>query len=544
MFTAHRLTLPIPLFGFIALLVTLVPTTVQSQTYTDIHDFQCAVDGCQPINPGYLAQGRDGNLYGTTDHGGAADMGVIFRATPDGVVTPIYSFTGPDGQNPDSGLIMGTDGNLYGTTDRGGANNDGTVFKITPAGVFTKLHDFTDADATPRGGVAQGKNGLFYGTTCSQFGPWTGYSISSAGKFKHLTNSIPPCPFSGIILGTDGNFYGTSQVGGLTYQGTVFKMTPVGHVTILFSFDNSHGDYLYSPIVQGNDGFLYGTTSGGGTGQGGVVFRMNTAGKKFSLLRQFDASQGNDGSEPFAGLAAATDGNFYGATSGGANFGLVPNGDVFSISSGGDYSDLFIFDSTHGILAESTPMQHTNGMIYGLTVRGGPNLSQDGVLYRVDMALPSFVSLEERSGSAGQKVGILGTGLTAATGVKFGSGSATFTVLSDTYLTADVPADGSAGFVTVSTPSGTLTSNRSFSLTPVVGSIAPTSGPVGTPVTITGSGFVGATQVTFSGKKAAYTVNSGSSITANVPAGAGTGKISVKTGGGSATSKAVFTVTP
>ena len=272
---------------------------------------------------------------------------------------------------------------------------------------------------------------------------------------------------------------------------------------------------------------------------------MATTGKKFSLLRQFDSSQGNDGSGPFAGLVAATDGNFYGATSAGANFGLVPNGNVFSITSGGDYSDLFVFDYTHGELAESTPMQHTNGMVYGLTTRGGPNLSQDGVLYRIDIGLPNFVSLEERWGSAGKTVGILGTGLTGTTSVKFGSGSASFNVISDAYMTAVVPADGTSGFVTVTTPSGTLTSNRSFFVTPIVSSIAPTSGPVGTQVTITGSGLTGATKVTFGGVKAtSYTVNSGTTITVAVPAGAQSGKVAVTTGGGIASSKGIFTVTP
>jgi uncharacterized repeat protein (TIGR03803 family) len=224
----NRFSLLFRAFGFLTFLMSLAPGTIHAQVYTDIHDFHCTVDGCQPINPGLLAQGRDGNLYGTTDHGGPADMGVIFKATPDGAVTVLYSFSGPDGQNPDSGLILGTDGNFYGTATRGGANNDGTVFKFTPTGVFTKLHDFTGADANPRGGVVQGKNGQFYGTTCSQFGPWTGYSITSTGKFKHLTNSIPPCPFSGLILGADGNFFGASQAGGVTDQGTVFKMTTAG----------------------------------------------------------------------------------------------------------------------------------------------------------------------------------------------------------------------------------------------------------------------------------------------------------------------------
>src|SRR5258708_1402266 len=112
-------------------------------------------------------------------------------------------------------------------------------------------------------------------------------------------------------------------------------------------------------------------------------------------------------------------------------------------------------------------------------------------------------------------------------------------------MTAVVPADGTSGFVTVTTPSGTLTSNRSFFLTPIVSSVTPTSGPVGTQVTITGSGLTGATKVTFGGVKAtSYTVNSGTTIAVTVPAGAISGKVAVTTGGGIASSKGIFTVTP
>src|SRR5262249_50382675 len=144
--------------------------------------------------------------------------------------------------------------------------------------------------------------------------------------------------------------------------------------------------------------------------------------------------------------------NFYGATSGGANSGPVPYGNVFGITSSGTYSDIFAFDDVHGTLAQATPMQHTNGKIYGLTVRGGPHLGEQGVIYGVDLGLPNFVSTVTRWGSPGQTVGILGTGLTGATSVKFGSASANFTVVSDSYLTAVVPSSGTSGFVTVTTP--------------------------------------------------------------------------------------------
>ncbi|MBI3476813.1 MAG: IPT/TIG domain-containing protein [Acidobacteria bacterium] len=541
---ASRLTVLLVFAVWIAVCLSAAP--LMAQIYTDLHDFNCLTEGCQPDYPAILAQGRDGNLYGTTQLGGTNGLGTAFKITPSGTYTTLYNFsTGPDGFNPVGGLTLGTDGNFYGTTSSGGAANLGTIFKMTPAGVITTLYSFSGPDGgSPRGAPIQGKNGQFYGTTCSQFGPWTAYSITTSGKFKLLTKSIPPCPFGGLVLGTDGSFYGTSQVGGDTYRGTVFRMTPAGGVKILHNFEYVDGAYLYSPVVQGNDGMLYGTTSGGGSGQGGVIFKIATTGKKFLVMHEFDATSQTDGATPFAGLVAANDGKFYGATSGGENFGQTPAGTLFQIGSNSAYTMLLPFDGTHGGEDEATPMQHTNGTIYSVTQSGGPFVT-NGVVYSLDMGLAPFVSLMTRWGTAGQTVEILGNGLTGTTAVHFGSGSATFNVVSDTYMTAVIPADGTADFVTVTTPSGTLTSNRTFFVTPVISAIAPASGPVGTIVTITGSGLGGATQVKFGAVKATnYTVNSGTSITATVPSGAKTGKVAVTTAGGTVSSKAVFTVTP
>ena len=133
---------------------------------------------------------------------------------------------------------------------------------------------------------------------------------------------------------------------------------------------------------------------------------------------------------------------------------------MFSVTSGGTYNLLYAFDGTHGYLAQATPMQHTNGKIYGVAEGGGVHNS--GVIYSMDTGAPRFVLLMTRCGRVGQTVEILGTGLTGTSSVMFGAGAATFNVVSDTYMTAVVPANGTTGFVSVTTPTGTLTSSRTF----------------------------------------------------------------------------------
>ena len=536
-----------PVFICLCLALSMAPTALWSQTYTDLHDFDCTAEGCQPTYPEILAQGRDGNLYGTLDSGGTSGMGTVFKMTPSGSITTLHNFSGADGQNPDGGLVLGTDGNFYGTTRFGGANNLGTVFKITPAGVLTTLHSFAGTDGSePRPGLVQGKNGSFYGTTCGFNPPWTAYSITSSGKFKTIngTNDVRVAACSGghLALGSDGNLYGTAISGGVTEQGAVFRLSPAGKLKVIWGFDGTHGSAPFAPVVQATDGFLYGTTAGGGSGVDGVAFKVSTNGK-YTLLHEFGVDPNIDGFAPSAGVVAASDGRFYGATQVGEGGGSVPNGNLFSMTSNGSYSVLYAFDGPHGRATFATPMQHTNGKIYGMTEGGG--VHEGGVVFSLENGAPPFVSLVTRWATAGQTVQILGQGFTGTTSVVFGTGSASFNVVSDTYMTAIVPNDGAAGFLTVTTPSGTLTSGRGFFVVPVISGISPASGPVGTQVTITGSGFTGATLVKFGGVKApVFTVNSGTTITVTVPAGAKTGKVSVKTPGGSASTKSTFTVTP
>ena len=254
-------------------------------------------DGVSPLAP--LIQATDGNFYGTTDFGGSAGEGTIFRITPLGAVTILHSFgdgsVASDGTYPWCALVQAKDGNFYGTTPQGGFANEGVVFKMTPLGVVTTLHSFGDgsipSDGTyPQGGLVQGIDGNLYGTTEEGgIGLGTAFRITTQGALTLLhifwDGSVGEdgyAPNAGLILAGDGNFYGTTSDGGnATNNGTVFRMTPQGTVTVLHTFGSGHdGANPYTAVVQGSDGAFYGTTYFGGTagasvGGNGTVFRLS-----------------------------------------------------------------------------------------------------------------------------------------------------------------------------------------------------------------------------------------------------------------------------
>ena len=536
----YRCFFPSILFGCLAVLaLNLLPITLHAQTYTDLHDLVGAVDGSGPYSTGMLAQGRDGNIYGTNFTGGTFGYGTVFQITPAGTLTVLHIFTGgSDGAYPKSGLTLGSDGNFYGATQSGGATGWGVIFRITPSGKFTALHNLAGSDGCfPTAPPVLGKNAnTMYGvTTCS-----TAYTITTSGKFTLLSTLLSFDPMAPLVLATDGNFYSTGFGGG-NGQGLIYKLSSSGSVTTIHTLNSStDGGNPVGPLVQGSDGNLYGTTSnyGAAANPAGTVFKVALSGKNFTTLKNFD-SQSSDGAAPYAGLVAGNDGNFYGAAlpSSGA-----PYGTIFKITRTGTFKVLYTFDDTHGANDYSTPFGHTNGLVYGMTYSGGQ--TGYGVFWSLANGISPFCSVVGfPSGPSGTIVQILGQGFDSASSVKFGSVSAAFTIVSDTYITATVPASGTTGHVTVTTSSGTLTSPQNYKVTPVLSSFQPTSGPVGTHVTISGSGFIGTTSVTFAGVQATFTVNSATGITATVPSGAVTGTIKVTTPGGTATSKGPFTVT-
>jgi uncharacterized repeat protein (TIGR03803 family) len=423
-----------------------------------------AGDPAHPSYPGFVAQGRDGNLYSTSYDGGTDNAGTVFKVTPAGQVTVLYSFDGVTGAFPSGGLTLGTDGNFYGTTFENGSSNYGTVFKITSGGKLTVLHAFDSTDgAGPWGAPVQGTDGAYYGTT-EQGGSadcGTVYRVTAGGTFKTLYNFDGPhgCqPLAPPVLGTDGNFYGTTLV--LTgvnnpNLGAIYKITPTGALTLVHTFDGTHGAEAYAPLMQASDGNFYGATVNGGMYGNGVVFEMTPAGA-FTDLHDFDPN--TEGGEPFSALVEGTNGFLYGTTVDGGTFN---DGTIYSIPLGGGTPDtLYSFDGTSGTAPGAPQMQHTNGTFYGDSAWGG---SDDlGTFYSFSAGLSPFVRLVTASGKVGATIEILGQGLTGTTAVSFNGAAATFHVVSQTYLTATVPTGATKGFVTVTTPSGVLTSNQVF----------------------------------------------------------------------------------
>ena len=448
-----------------------------AQTFKSLHSFAgtTASDGATP-GYGPLVQGFDGNLYGTTTQGGvncsffgAVGCGEVFKITPKGTIKGIYKFcpvTGcVDGNEPESGLALNTDGSLYGMTDLGGTSGIGTVFRITPAGMLSTLYSFDNTiGSEPLDTLTRASNANFYGFT--QTGGPTGYGAI----FEVTPTGVPSLIQSfngtdgtgdasgGLIQGLDGNFYGVSPNGNGS-QGTVFSMTSAGVINVLHTFTgNPDGSGPAGTLVQGSDGNFYGTTRSGGMNDQGTVFKI-TPGGVLTILYNFCMVNGCvDGFDPVAGLIQGTDGNFYGTTLGGGT-GTSP-GTVFQITAGGVLKTLHSFNGSDGTEPFAGLVQHTNGAFYGTTNAGGTNGL--GTVFSVSVGLGPFIRTLPSSGNVGNAVKILGSNLIGATMVSFNGTAAVFHAVSNTEITTRVPVGATSGFVTVTTPTGTFTSNVSF----------------------------------------------------------------------------------
>ena len=324
-----------------------------------------------------LIQGTDGDFYGTTRNGGANGDGTVFQIASSGSFATLYSFTGAnDGAHPTSALVQGTNGYFYGTTGTDGSGGSGTVYSITSGGSLNTLYSFTGGSdgGNPYAGLVTGTDGNFYGTTetdgADGFG--TVYSITPGGTL-HTLLTFPGGadggnPFAGLVTGTDGNLYGTTVTGGTGGGGIAYSVTYSGSFALLHTFDNQgEGGSPYGGLVSGTDGNFYGTTESAGTYGAGTIFQLTYSG---SLQTLYAFTGGSDGGNPYAPLITAPDGNLYGTTvSGGDGFGTL-----FNISYGGAFNPLYEFSGgSDGANPYAPVTTGTDGNFYGTTEAGGNN---------------------------------------------------------------------------------------------------------------------------------------------------------------------------
>jgi uncharacterized repeat protein (TIGR03803 family) len=465
---------------------------------------------------------------------------IAATALPAQTFTTLHNFDATAGAYPQSVLVQGADGNFYGTTFEGGASNGGTVFSMTADGTLTALHSFS------------------------------GYP----------TDGLKP--FAGLILGTDGNFYGTTSGGGTSSTcvgeggcGTVFRITPNGILTTLHSFDGTDGAYPYAALIQGIDGNFYGTTYGGDSSDAcgepgcGTIFKITPRGTLTTLHNFCSQTNCADGDQPVAGLVQGTDGRFYGTTFAGT---------IFHITAGGALTTIFTFDGTNGLYPEATLVQGADGEFYGTTHEGGTIECANGIgcgtVFKITpegalTTLYNFCSQQNCADGSRPQAGLIqGTdgnfyGATFEAGANDAGTVFSITpggalIALHSFCSQSNCADGGNPFAgllqdtngtfygtTLDGGTGNLGTVFSLSvgLAPFV-ETNPGADRVGARIGILGSDLTGATSVTFSGKQSEFKVVSKTLIVAKVPTGATTGTVKVVIPGGTLSSNVPFHVLP
>lgn len=304
---------------------------------TTLYSF-CQINGgyCQDgSEPMQMIQGRDGNFYGMTaaggNPGGAENEGKIFKLTPSGQESVLFTFclhtNCPYGSSPTS-IMQANDGNFYGVVADAGQNQMGGFWQlIANSWTFHLLYSFTQSVGfMPGATLVQGQDGQLYGVAPNGGADDDGtvFKLTLTGNptvvynFCSLSNCLDgSAPEAALVLGSDGNFYGTTGLGGAYSGGTIFKLTPGGTLTVLHSVTRStDGSDVVAPLIQASDGNFYGTASYGGANGDGTIFSITPSGS-FAVLHSFNRS---DGANPGGALVEDSPGVFYGTTStGGAN---------------------------------------------------------------------------------------------------------------------------------------------------------------------------------------------------------------------------------
>jgi uncharacterized repeat protein (TIGR03803 family) len=328
-------------------------------------------------------------MYVATFSGGSHNLGAVFKVTPTGTETVVYSFAGgADGSHPIAGLVRDNKtGNLYGTTVYGGATNTGTVFVLSPStGVETVIYSFKGGldGANPYSSVVRAGTTIF-GTTMNggQFGYGTVFKLTAAGKetILHNFNSAFPTldgsyPYGSLVL-YKGILYGTTTLGGLGNLGTVFAITKTGSYTVLYTFKggSTDGQGPNAGVAFDKSGNIFGTTYSGGINNGGVVFEIS--GGVETTIHHFGRNTG-DGLNPYASLTFYRN-NFYGTTLQG---GTANGGTVFKITPSGTETLLHSFTGgADGFNPYSALVLNGTNTFYSTALQGGT--SNLGTVFKV-----------------------------------------------------------------------------------------------------------------------------------------------------------------
>ena len=365
---------------------------------SSIYTFTGGADGSQPDVP--LAVGPDGNFYGITLGGGANGLGTIYKITPEGDFTLLYSFsTNVDGANPTTGLTLAGDGNVYGVTGEGGANGAGTVYRMSSSGAFLVVYPFTmptevnfvftnDIGAYPQTGLTLAGDGNLYGTTPiggpggggTVYRVTTDGNVSTAYNFQANDFSVNgDRPLTPLTLATDGSLYGSTRLDGHAF-GTIFQVTTDGNYNVIYD-PTTDDPTMISPVLTGGaDGKVYGIGNGGTTPLG-CVFRLD--GGTVTELHHFSGGDGvlngGVGEVPKGALIRGADGIFYGVTSGGGSNNM---GTIFKITPGGTFTSLYSFTGgVDGADPQGTLAFGTDGKLYGTASSGGSY--GNGTIFRI-----------------------------------------------------------------------------------------------------------------------------------------------------------------
>jgi uncharacterized repeat protein (TIGR03803 family) len=438
---------------------TLFELAEGSGTITTLASFN-GTNGQYP--QGGLLLDSSGDLFGTALEGGVSGYGTVFALTKGSrTITTLASFDYTHGEWPQAGLILDSGGNLYGTTELGGAGGAGTVFEVAAAsGTVTTLASFNGADGIyPEAGLIVDASGNLYGTTEGGGADGTGTifdvahgssTITTLASFGYADGANPQ---SGLVMGSSGNLYGTTAGGGPSGAGTVFEIAAGSHaITPLASFDGAGGAAPSGNLVMDGSGNLYGTTSYGGASNDGTLFELAAGSGTIATIASFN---GTDGMHPYGGLIMDGSGNLYGTTYGTPPGRRVLNdGTVFEVAKGSaTITTLASFDGTDGANPDGALILDSGGNLYGTTVLGGPTWNPtkhvygDGTVFEVAKGSGTVTTLASFSGTNGQ-------GPTGGV-VMDGSGN----------LYGTTSQGGDAGYGTVfemSAGNGTLTTLASF----------------------------------------------------------------------------------